>query len=251
MSREGATHEGAGPVRGRRLPARLLVPALAGVLAAGCADVEGLGNGGDQGTVRAPQTLWKDIRPAPPEPGQLPGTAAVVPGVTSPDGTLRGVDPLDVVRADITAAGAQDGGTGQLVDPRAKERIARCTQAVDGGPDCPVRPRVLHDLTGDGKEELITALDLDGRLSELRVYTARDDGSIVRVLSRRAVLEGVEVAAEHLAVREPSSNPEYVAVADYVWNPDTGTMNLEQLTLDDCRSLPGAPLTADRQQCAH
>ncbi|MEJ8643368.1 hypothetical protein WKI68_22170 [Streptomyces sp. MS1.HAVA.3] len=44
-----------------------------------CADVEGLQSEGDLGTVHAPQSLWKDIRPAPPEPGQEPGTAAVVP----------------------------------------------------------------------------------------------------------------------------------------------------------------------------
>ncbi|MGW9371709.1 hypothetical protein ACWGVR_17035 [Streptomyces xanthophaeus] len=227
---------------------------LAAVLAAsaGCADVEGLSSEGDLGTVHAPQTLWKNIRPAPPEPGQQPGTAAVVPGLPKPaDRTMRGVDALDVVRADIEAATAQDGGTGRLVDPRAVQRLALCTQAVDGGPDCPVRPRVLHDLTGDGREELITALDIDGRLSELRVYTVQDDGSIARILSRRAVLEGVEVAAEHLAVREPTSNPAYVAVSDYVWDPEAMIMNLEQLTLDECRTVADGPLGADGARCAH
>ncbi|MEV7519240.1 hypothetical protein [Streptomyces sp. NPDC091371] len=201
----------------------------------GCADVEGLKDAGDLGTVHAPQTLWKEFRPDPPEPGQQPGTAAVVPGIPKVAGPgMRGVNALSVVRADVTAAVAQDGGTGRLVDPRAPQRLALCTQAVDGGPGCPVRPPVLHDLTGDGREELITALDLDGRLSELRVYTVQDDGRVARILSRHAVLEGVEVAAEHLAVREPTSNPAYVAVSDYVWDPETGTMNLSQLTLDEC-----------------
>ncbi|MCX4692313.1 hypothetical protein [Streptomyces sp. NBC_01408] len=233
-----------------RTPAVMLL-AAALAASAGCADVEGLRSEGDLGTVHAPRTLWKNIRPAPPEPGQQPGAAAVVPGLPKvADLSMRGVDTLDVVRADITAATAQDGGTGRLVDPRAVQRLALCTQAVDGGPDCPVRPRVLHDLTGDGREELITALDIDGRLSELRVYTVRDDGSIARVLSRRAVLEGVEVAAEHLAVREPSSNPEYVAVSDYVWDHDAGSMSLEQLTLDECRAVPDAPLSGDRSPCA-
>ncbi|MFD3699892.1 hypothetical protein ACFWUZ_27860 [Streptomyces sp. NPDC058646] len=234
-----------------RTPAVVLLTAVLAAPATGCADVEGLQSEGDLGTVHAPRTLWKNLRPAPPERGQQPGTAAVVPGLPAvAQRSMRGVDALDVVRADVTAAAAQDGGTGRLVDPRAVQRLALCTQAVDGGPGCPVRPRVLHDLTGDGREELITALDIDGRLSELRVYTARDDGSIVRILSRRAVLEGVEVAAEHLAVREPSSNPKYVAVADYVWDPETGSMNLEQLTLDDCRALPDSPLSADRSPCA-
>jgi hypothetical protein len=38
----------------------------------------------------------------------------------------------------------------------------------------------------------------------------------------------------HLAVREPTSNPKYVAVSDYVWDPQTRIMALAQLTLDEC-----------------
>lgn len=229
------------------------VPVLAVLVAAaaGCADVEGLRSQGDLGTVHAPKSLWKDVRPSPPGPGQQPGTAAVVPGLPKAAGlSMRGVNALDVVRADVTSATAQDGGTGRLVDPRAVQRLALCTGAADGGPDCPVRPGVLHDLTGNGREELITALDIDGRLSELRVYTVRDDGSVTRVLARRAVLEGVEVAAEHLAVREPTSNPAYVAVSDYEWDPAAGVMNLSQLTLDECPSLTDLPLGGDGSRCA-
>ncbi|MFF3650238.1 hypothetical protein ACFYXV_16580 [Streptomyces sp. NPDC002181] len=216
---------------------RAAAPVLAAVLAAatGCADVDGLRDDGDLGTVHAPQSLWSDIRPDPPGPGQQPGTAAVVPGLPKVAGlSMRGVNAVEVVRADITAATAQDEGTGRLVDPRAVQRLALCTQAVDGGPDCPVRAPVLHDVTGNGRDELITALDLDGRVSELRVYTVRDDGTIARILSRRGVLEGVEVAAEHLAVREPTSNPAKVSVSDYVWDSKAGIMNLSQLTLDEC-----------------
>ncbi|MFD8985675.1 hypothetical protein [Streptomyces sp. NPDC059564] len=233
-----------------RVPAVMVLAAvLAG--AAGCADVEGLKNGGDLGTVHAPKTLWKDIHPAPPGPGQQPGTAAVVPGLPRALAlTMRGVDALAVVRADITSSTAEDGGTGRLVDPRAVQRLALCTQAGDGGPDCPVRPGVLHDLTGNGREELITALDVDGRLTELRVYTVRDDGRIARILSRRGVLEGVEVAAEHLAVREPTSNPRYTSVSDYVWDPKTAGMSLSQLTLDDCPALTDVPLPETRSRCA-
>ncbi len=233
-----------------RAPAVIVLAAALAALA-GCADVEGLRSQGDLGTVHAPKSLWKDARPAPPDPGQKPGTAAVVPGLPKASGPdMRGVDALDVVRADITSATRQDGGTGRLVDPRAVQRLALCTQAPGGGPDCPVRPGVLHDLTGNGREELITALDIDGRLSELRVYTVQDDGSIARVLARRAVLEGVEVAAEHLAVREPTSNPKYVAVADYEWDPEAGVMSLSQLTLDECPALTDLPLGGDGSRCA-
>ncbi|MEU9298933.1 hypothetical protein [Streptomyces sp. NPDC048269] len=236
-----------------RSPRVLAGTAIAALLAAtaGCADVEGLESEGDLGTVHAPQSLWKSIRPAPPGDGQQPGAAAVVRGLPKATGpSMRGVNALDVVRADITSATAGDGGTGRLVDPRAVQRLALCTQAVDGGPDCPVRPGVLHDLTGDGKEELITALDVDGRVSELRVYAVRDDGAIARVLARRGVLEGVEVAAAHLAVREPTSNPKYVSVSDYVWDPKARSMNLSQLTLDECPALRDVPLSGDGSRCA-
>ncbi|WP_405491155.1 hypothetical protein [Streptomyces sp. NBC_00096] len=210
---------------------------LAAALAAttGCADVEGLRNDGDLGTAHAPRSLWENIRPEPPGPGQQPGTATTVPGLAKvPDLSMRSASPLEVVRADITAATAADHGTGRLVDPRAIQRLALCTQAVDGGPQCPVRPAVFADVTGNGRDELITALDIDGRLSELRVYTVQDDGTIARILSRRGVLEGVEVAAEHLAVREPTSNPKKVSISDYVWDPEAGILNLSQLTLDEC-----------------
>ncbi|MFF3214840.1 hypothetical protein ACFYYB_29905 [Streptomyces sp. NPDC002886] len=214
---------------------RALLPAAALAVIAGCADVEGLRNDGDLGTARAPRTLWKEFRPDPPAPGQQSGAATAVPGLAKvPDLSMKGVNAVDVVRADITAATAADAGTGRLVDPRAIQRLALCTQAVDGGPDCPVRPAVLADVTGNGIPELITALDIDGRVSELRVYTVQGDGTIARILSRRGVLEGVEVAAEHLAVREPTSNPKKVSISDYVWDPEAGIMNLSQLTLDEC-----------------
>ncbi|MEV8535789.1 hypothetical protein [Streptomyces sp. NPDC051211] len=203
----------------------------------GCADVEGLQSEGDLGEVNAPLTLWGNIHPSPPTPGERPGEAAPVPGLPRvPGGSMRGVDALSVVRADITSAARQDAGTGRLLDPRAVQRLKLCTQPVDGGPDCPVRPPVLHDLTDDGKDDLIAAVDIDGRLSELRVYTVRD-GTITRVLSRRGVLEGVEVAAAHLAVREPTSNPSLVSISEYVWDPGSGTMALAALTLDECPAL--------------
>ncbi|MEU8773254.1 hypothetical protein [Streptomyces sp. NPDC048606] len=234
-----------------RASAVMVLAAVVAGATAGCADVEGLKDDGDLGTAHAPQTLWKDVRPSAPPPGQESGTAAVVPGLPEvTGGDMRGVDALAVVRADITSAAEQDGGTGRLVDPRAVQRLALCTDAPDGGPDCPVRPAALHDVTGDGKAELITALDVDGRISELRVYTVRADGAVTRILSRRGVLEGVEVAAEHLAVREPTSNPRYISVSDYVWDPKAGIMNLSQLTLDECLALSDTPLSPDRSRCA-
>ncbi|AWZ09459.1 hypothetical protein [Streptomyces sp. ICC4] len=46
-------------------------------------------------------------------------------------------------------------------------------------------------------------------------------------------MDGAEVA-DHLAVREPTSNPNKASVSDYVWDPDAGIMNLSELALDEC-----------------
>ncbi|MFJ7155343.1 hypothetical protein ACIQUQ_10420 [Streptomyces sp. NPDC101118] len=223
---------------------RVLGPVLLAVplslALAGCADESGLRSRGNLGEVHAPESLWTEIHPSPPAPGERPGQPAVVPGLPRvPGGDMRGADVLKVVRADIGSATREDGGTGRLVDPRAVQRLALCPESGNPEEGCPVRRAVFHDLTDDGKDELITAVDVDGRLSELRVYTVRD-GRVTRVLSRRAVLEGVEVAAEHLAVREPTSNPKLVAISDYVWEPESGSMALSQLSLDECRLLKEA-----------
>ncbi|MFG3496656.1 hypothetical protein [Streptomyces sp. NPDC047886] len=214
-------------------PVRRALLAAAGLAAlapaAGCADVEGPRAHGSPGRLRAPLSLWAGTSPAPPPPGREPGGPARVPVPAVPSGDMRDADALAVVRADIAAAGRADEGRGVLVDPRAVRLMAACAAAA-----CPVRPPVHHDLTGDGRAELITAVDIDGRLSELRVYTV-ENAAVTRVLSRRAVLEGTQVAAGHLTVREPTSNPAYVSVSEYVW--DGREMRLGGLMLDQCPAL--------------
>ncbi|MBC9714370.1 hypothetical protein H9Y04_17565 [Streptomyces sp. TRM66268-LWL] len=178
-----------------------------------------------------PLALWEDTHPSPPTPGQSAGRPTPVPGVPKiPSGDMDQAVPLDVVKADVAEDARKDRGSARLVHPVAARKMAACS-----GTACPVREPVLHDLTGDGKDELITAVDIDGRMSELRVYTVKDQ-QVTRVLSRRAVLEGVEVAAGHLAVREPTTNPTYVSVSDYVWDEKRGGMFLEELSLDTCRA---------------
>ncbi|MER5885021.1 hypothetical protein ABT160_14435 [Streptomyces sp. NPDC001941] len=225
--------------RARRLPAAAAVLALA-ALAAGCADVEGLRGYGSHGELRAPLSLWASATPAPARPGQTPNTPTRVDVPPVPSGDMREADALAVVKADVAAAARADGGKGVLVDRRAPALLATCR-----GEECPVRPPVHHDLTGDGKPELITAVDLDGRVSELRVYTARDT-RVTRVLARRAVLEATEVAAGHLTVREPTSNPDFVSVSEYVW--DGTQMSLGGLTLDDCPALKKADEPCPRSE---
>ncbi|MFE0103384.1 hypothetical protein [Streptomyces sp. NPDC059009] len=195
------------------------------LLLAGCGGQQGLASLGAHEQVTAPRVLWPDHQPPPP--GGQPGQPVRVPGVpVPPGGDLRKADALAVVKADFAASAGKVTGRGREQDPRATRALATCE-----GSACPVREPMFHNLTGSGPPELIVAVDIDGRLSELRVYTVKD-GAVVRVLARRAVVLGVEVAAGHLTVREPSSNPDQVSVSDYAWNG--AVMSLWDLSLDDC-----------------
>lgn len=184
-------------------------------LAAGCASPEGLQNDGQARDVKAPSPLWPDHTPAPLGQDDNPVTRQPVPQVPRiPSGDMTAADPYAVLEADFTA----DGRT-------------------PPDPDSVRRP-VLHDLTDDGKPDLITVVDLDRRTSELRVYSVRRQ-VVTRVLSLRGVLAGVELAAGHLAIREPTKDPRYVSVTDYVW--DDGAMALWDITLDEARKPTATP----------
>ncbi|MBD0747057.1 hypothetical protein BG418_36115 [Streptomyces sp. CBMA152] len=202
--------------------------------------MEGLHRDGVAAKVAPPEPLWPGVVPSPAGAEQQRGKPYAVPGVAAvPSGDMRDADALAVVKADLAATEKVDRGVGRLVDRRAAERMAACS----GPADCPMRPPELRDLTGDGKAELITAVDIDGRLSEMRVYSVAG-GAVTRVFSRRAILEGVEVTAGHLAVREPTSSDAYVYVSHYVW--DGHMIALRELKLDTCRALreaSGIPCT--------
>ncbi|KEF04705.1 MULTISPECIES: hypothetical protein [Streptomyces] len=197
----------------RRRMLSVVVPLVAPLplaLTAGCANFTGLHDDGRARNVKAPHALWADRSPSPRVREADPGDQRAVPGVARvPSGDMKDTDPAAVVRADHVA----DGGR----PPAANA----------------VRSPAYHDLTDDGRPDLISAVDLDGRTSELRVYSVRN-AVVTRVLALRAVLAGVELAAGHLSVREPTKDPRYVSVTDYVW--DGSRMGLWDLTLDDYRT---------------
>ncbi|WP_310726542.1 hypothetical protein [Streptomyces sp. N2A] len=178
-------------------------------LLAGCAGLEGLESDGPARDVKAPLALWPEYTPAPLGREDNPAALRPVAGVPHvPSGSMADADPLAVLDADISAEGQHPPA------PRAVRRPA------------------LHDLTDDGKPDLITVIDLDPRTSELRVYSVRKT-VVTRVLVLRGALAGVELAAGHLAVREPTKDPRYVSVTDLVW--DGRAMALWDLTLDEVR----------------
>ncbi|WP_433856881.1 hypothetical protein [Streptomyces kronopolitis] len=201
-----ASRPGAAPTP--RTVAAAAVAALA--LVTGCTNLEGLQSEGRARDVDAPLVLWPGYSPAPPSRNENPAVLVPVPGVPRiPGGSMAAANPLAVLDADIAAQG----------------RTPPAPSAV--------RPPVLHDLTDDGKPDLLMAVNLGPRSSELRVYAVRKT-VVTRILVLRGVLAGVELAAGHLAVREPTKDPRYVSVTDYVW--DGHEMDLWNLTLDDART---------------
>ncbi|RXS69930.1 hypothetical protein EST92_25065 [Streptomyces sp. TM32] len=199
------------PPRSGTVRTSLAALALAAlVLLTGCTNLEGLQDEGRARDVDAPLVLWPGSSPAPPSRNENPAVLVPVPGVPRiPGGSMADANPLAVLDADVAA----QGGTPPA--PRA------------------VRRPVLHDLTDDGKPDLLMAVDLGPRTSELRVYSVQNT-VVTRVLVLRGVLAGVELAAGHLAIREPTKDPRYVSVTDYVW--DGRAMDLWNLTLDDART---------------
>lgn len=193
------------PVPRARVRPLALAAALLALLA-GCASPEGLKDEGRARQVTAPLDLWPRNSPAPLRENENPAALKPLPELPRiPSGDMGHADPLAVLDADFAASGAAPPAPGSVRRPE------------------------LHDLTDDGKPDLIAVVDVDRRTSELRVYTVRKT-VVTRILALRGVLAGVELAAGHLAIREPTKDPRYVSVTDYVW--DGNSMGLWDLTLD-------------------
>ncbi|MGG7573257.1 hypothetical protein [Streptomyces sirii] len=204
--RPGRAYRSRRPRRAGRAP---LLPLLGG-----CAGLEGLRNDGRARDVRAPLALWPEYTPAPLGRDDNPAAVKPVRGVPRiPSGSMADADALAVLDADLTAEGRRPPAPKTVRGPR------------------------FYDVTHDGRPDLITVIDRDPRNSELRVYSARN-GVVTRVLALPGVLAGVEVAAGHLSIREPTKDPRYVAVTDYVWDGDS--LALWDLTLDEPRKRPTA-----------
>lgn len=76
---------------------------------------------------QGPHRLWPERSPAPPEPDEVRATDGPtrVAGLAVPKGALRGVRPLDVLRADL-GPGAGQPGEGVSCGPRwRRARIPR------------------------------------------------------------------------------------------------------------------------------
>ncbi|MEK2478208.1 hypothetical protein [Streptomyces noursei] len=193
---------------------------------AACSVHTGPVSAGPAPEVTAPRTLWA----GPPAPGRRGG--AQPPGA----GDIRGVDALATVKADITAGRATADGP-EAMDEATRAKVAHCT-AIGAG--CPVRTPEYHDLTGDGRNELIIGIDMDDGFCSLRVYTLRG-GKPVRVMAYPAAVRSVQVSGRDLILWEDTATPDYQQRTVYAWDAGQRTMEFQSQEYRRVRGAGSSP----------
>ncbi|WP_327327646.1 hypothetical protein OG735_37810 [Streptomyces sp. NBC_01210] len=152
-----------GPLHHRRplLAALVVGAALSGV--AGCASETGARDGGVAPRLSppiSPQPLWPQYAPpSPPAAGESSPSYKrylTVDGITVPAGGLRKVAVKELLEKDPN------------VPPLVRAAMKNCP-----GSGCGLRSPAYRDLTGDGRDELVVALDEESvGLTLIQVYWA-------------------------------------------------------------------------------
>ncbi|WP_329493875.1 hypothetical protein [Kitasatospora herbaricolor] len=189
---------------GRLAPgAGVLLAALAVAASAGCSSAGQLHDAGKTRpvTVRpSPQQLWAaaDVSPLPSASPTGRPTPAPVPGVVADGDDIRAVDARVLLDKD------------PAVQPEERTALTGCA-------GCAVRTPQYRDLTGDGREELLTAVVTGGERAYLHVYTLRER-QVLPVLALQ-VLTGfsADTVGPDLLVHEPTSEVTETN-STYRWN---------------------------------
>jgi hypothetical protein len=226
---------------------RRTVRAALGVFAAlplllGCGDAGGLRAAGSTPTAVSPTRLW---------PGESPATSPVwdygeaetetVKGVAVPGDDIHRVDPVALVRAEMTAYPDMYEGSGAPYRDTAR-RMADCGPGGDRG-RCPVLKAYYRDLTGDGHDDMTLGFRLlPTNQTAVRVYTV-ERHRLVEVLRNDDAVIGVELAGRALIIRSPSQIAGYEYRTQWTWDADQGAM---LMTRDEFLRTGGAGRGAHR-----
>ncbi|MET9345359.1 hypothetical protein [Streptomyces termitum] len=187
----------------------------AGAALAGCGAGGGLVSDGPTPAAAGPVRLWPELPPASDPPVDYGETDTErVPGIAVRDADVRTVDPVAVLRAEAKAR--PDTFAGPDGD---HEETARAVLACGSAPAaCPVLRAYRHDLTGDGRDELIAGVRLPGQQVAVRVYLA-EGGGLTRVMSAVEQVVSVELAGRDLIVRAASAGiPGYEYRTVWSWD---------------------------------
>lgn len=196
--------------------------ALLSLTAAACGDAGGLKGAGITPTAVSPARLWPDLRPASsPAYAYDEGSAETVKGVTVPDGDIRKVDPVDVVRAEFAAHPSDYGSKGAY-----HATVDRMKECAPGGSRarCPLLKAYYRDLTGDGRADMTLGFRLyPTNQTAVRVY-AVDGHRLVQVLADNDAILGVELAGRAVIVRSPAGITGYEYRTTWTWDPERRAM---------------------------
>ncbi|MEV1023541.1 hypothetical protein [Streptomyces sp. NPDC050264] len=177
----------------RRLGLSALAVPAAVLFLAGCGDTGGLEGAGPTPTAVGPRHLWPSLPPASaPADDYGAGETQVVRGVPVPDGDLRKVDPVAVIRAQA----ASDPDTYKEV----KKGLDDCGAPGPKGPDCPVLQAYYSDLTGNGKDDMVVGVRAPKGQLVVRVYMFAD-GKLTQIMNDEDAVISVQLADRSVVVR--------------------------------------------------
>ncbi|MEU5636018.1 hypothetical protein ACH47C_20900 [Streptomyces rishiriensis] len=215
----------------------MLAAAVAVLLASaavGCGDAGELQGAGATPTAISPDRLWPDLTPASRPAFDIGEVdTEVVKGITVPDGDIRKVDPVAVVRKEIAE---HPGDYGQGSYDETARRMADCGKSGAQGSRCPVLKAYYRDLTGDGRPDLTLGFrQLPGNLTAVRVYTVRKN-RLVKIMAYEDAVSGVELAGRSVIIRAPSEVAGYEYRLQWTWDQQQQAM---LLTHDEMRRTGG------------
>ncbi|MGW6390667.1 hypothetical protein ACWFR1_09180 [Streptomyces sp. NPDC055103] len=204
--------------------------AALGVAGALCALATATGCGGGEGGLRSagptptavgPVRLWPELPPATDPPFDYgESDTQRVPGVKAPDNDVRRVAPLAVVQAEVRAHPDTYSGADGLYEETSRA-IRACTAKPAA---CPVLRPYYHDLTGNGRDELIVGIRMPDQQVGVRVYLA-ENGGLTRVMSTVDQVISVELAGRDLIMRVSSAGiPGYEYRTAWSWDEQQHSM---------------------------
>ncbi|GAA0667684.1 lipoprotein [Streptomyces thermocarboxydovorans] len=214
----------------RRMRALRRAAVVATVLSAavGCGDSGGLRAAGETPTAMSPARLWPELTPASSPAYELGEVdTEVVKGVAVPGDDIREVDPVAVVRAEISAHPEEyEGAKAPYRDTAGA--MGKCGEGESGRrrPGCPVLKPYYRDLTGDGRADLTLGVRLMPEdLTGVRVYTVHKH-RLVQIMAYDDALSGVELAGRSVIIRSPSEVAGYEYRLRWTWDPRQRAMLL-------------------------
>ncbi|MDH6140803.1 MULTISPECIES: hypothetical protein [Kitasatospora] len=200
----------------------LAVAAVAAV--AGCADAGGLHDAGSTRPPSAwpsPSPLWPaaDVAKSP-APSPTPQAAAQpLPGLSLPGDDIRAVQPQAVLDKDPALPG----------DER---------QALAGCPACKLFPAQYRELTNDGHDELLVAVQATDQRSYLHVYQARDHRVVPLLALPVQTGFRAETVGQDLVVDEPTG-PNDDTKTTYHWDQGLAAFDRQISVSGPSAAVPG------------